>query len=87
MTIIYSDTLNVVSSEILYNPNLASKRILTKPSKGTHNNGKDNKDYNLILSVNDIVKPSLSDEILEKNSLNGYLIKEFLGDGTFCCVR
>lgn len=53
------------------------RRVLTKPSKGTKNDGFDNEDSDHILHVNDILG---SEETSHKNR---YLILDVLGQGTF----
>jgi len=50
---------------------------LTKPSKGTKNDGYDNEDSDYILYVNDILGSE------ETNHKNRYLILDVLGQGTF----
>lgn len=59
--------------EISRNP----RRVLTKPSKGTKNDGYDNDDSDYILYVNDILGSE------ETNHKNRYLILDVLGQGTF----
>ena len=58
------------SYDLCYNP----RRVLTKPSRPTHNSGADNEKWDLILRVGDL----LGDEEGRK-----YIIMDLLGHGTF----
>ncbi|KAK5988821.1 Serine/threonine-protein kinase ppk15 [Cladobotryum mycophilum] len=76
-------TLHLPATYRICNPNFKyessrnPRRVLTKPSKGTKNDGYDNEDSDYILYVNDILG---SEEAGHKNR---YLILDVLGQGTF----
>eukprot|EP00232_Nephroselmis_pyriformis_P009544 CAMPEP_0182880550 /NCGR_PEP_ID=MMETSP0034_2-20130328/16631_1 /TAXON_ID=156128 /ORGANISM="Nephroselmis pyriformis, Strain CCMP717" /LENGTH=484 /DNA_ID=CAMNT_0025013543 /DNA_START=95 /DNA_END=1545 /DNA_ORIENTATION=+ len=60
----------------LYSDSFNPKRVLTKPAEGVSNDGHDNANADLILSVNDT---------LSSNALNAkrYVVRDMLGSGTF----
>ncbi|CAG8500930.1 6388_t:CDS:2 [Diversispora eburnea] len=74
LTVFLTSTYNNVNSEFRYELSYNPRRVLTKPSKGTKNDGYDNEDSDYILYVNDI----LGSEEGQK-----YLILDILGQGTF----
>ncbi|XP_047062078.1 dual specificity protein kinase YAK1 homolog isoform X2 [Lolium rigidum] len=61
--------------EFKYSEALNPKRFLTHPSTPVHNNGADNKYWDLILFVNQ--------ELLNETSNRRFIVKEMLGQGTF----
>ncbi|KAI0093029.1 kinase-like domain-containing protein [Irpex rosettiformis] len=73
-------TTNIVETYRICNPNFRyesthnPRRVLTKPSKPSHNDGYDNEDYDYILYVNDW---------LGTDDGHKYLILDILGQGTF----
>lgn len=69
-----STTYHICNPEFNYQSSKNPRRILTKPSDGTHNNGYDNADSDYILYVNDILG------VEEKRR---YLVLDILGHGTF----
>ncbi|KAI9709773.1 MAG: dual specificity protein kinase yak1 [Bogoriella megaspora] len=70
-------TYRICNPKFKYESSRNPRRVLTKPSKGTKNDGYDNDDSDYILYVNDILG---SDETGHKNR---YLILDVLGQGTF----
>ena len=70
-------TYRICNPEFKYESSRNPRRVLTKPSKGTKNDGYDNDDSDYILYVNDILG---SEETTHKNR---YLILDVLGQGTF----
>jgi len=70
-------TYRICNPEFKYETSRNPRRVLTKPSKGTKNDGYDNEDSDYILYVNDILG---SEEAGHKNR---YLILDVLGQGTF----
>ncbi|KAK9477367.1 kinase-like domain-containing protein [Lipomyces japonicus] len=74
-------TLNIPSTYRICNPSFKyessrnPRRVLTKPSKGCHNNGFDNDNNDYILYVNDILGGGEDQQ--------RYLILDILGQGTF----
>ncbi|KAH6573248.1 hypothetical protein BASA62_003045 [Batrachochytrium salamandrivorans] len=67
-------TYSHCSSLFSYQQGNNPRRVLTKPSKPTHNEGYDNEDYDYILFVNDI---------LGSQDAQQYQILDILGQGTF----
>ncbi|KAL2202060.1 kinase-like protein [Sarocladium strictum] len=70
-------TYRICNPNFKYETSRNPRRVLTKPSKGTKNDGYDNEDSDYILYVNDILG---SEEAGHKNR---YLILDVLGQGTF----
>ncbi|KAI9758861.1 MAG: Translation initiation factor 3 subunit c [Chaenotheca gracillima] len=70
-------TYRICNPTFKYESSRNPRRVLTKPSKGTKNDGFDNEDSDYILYVNDILG---SEETGHKNR---YLILDVLGQGTF----
>ncbi|KAI9853134.1 MAG: dual specificity protein kinase yak1 [Vezdaea acicularis] len=70
-------TYRICNPNFKYESSRNPRRVLTKPSKGTKNDGFDNEDSDYILYVNDILG---SEETGHKNR---YLILDVLGQGTF----
>ncbi|KAK4994512.1 hypothetical protein LTR28_000847, partial [Elasticomyces elasticus] len=70
-------TYRICNPNFQYESSRNPRRVLTKPSKGTKNDGYDNEDSDYILYVNDILG---SEETTHKNR---YLILDVLGQGTF----
>ncbi|KAI9846777.1 MAG: dual specificity protein kinase yak1 [Sclerophora amabilis] len=70
-------TYRICNPSFKYESSRNPRRVLTKPSKGTKNDGHDNEDSDYILYVNDILG---SEETGHKNR---YLILDVLGQGTF----
>ena len=70
-------TYRICNPNFKYESSRNPRRVLTKPSKGTKNDGYDNDDSDYILYVNDILG---SEEAGHKNR---YLILDVLGQGTF----
>ncbi|OBT54758.1 hypothetical protein VE04_10348 [Pseudogymnoascus sp. 24MN13] len=70
-------TYRICNPMFKYESSRNPRRVLTKPSKGTKNDGFDNEDSDYILYVNDILG---SEETGHKNR---YLILDVLGQGTF----
>ncbi|OZJ02858.1 hypothetical protein BZG36_03219 [Bifiguratus adelaidae] len=74
LTVYLSTTYSICNPSFKYNSSNNPRRVLTKPSKGTKNDGYDNEDSDYILYVNDV----LGEEQGQK-----YLILDILGQGTF----
>lgn len=70
-------TYRICNPAFKYESSRNPRRVLTKPSKGTKNDGFDNEDSDYILFVNDI----LGNE--DNGHKNRYLILDVLGQGTF----
>ncbi|KAL9579021.1 MAG: hypothetical protein Q9212_005346 [Teloschistes hypoglaucus] len=70
-------TYQICNPAFKYESSRNPRRVLTKPSKGSKNDGFDNDDSDYILYVNDI----LGNE--ENGHKNRYLILDVLGQGTF----
>ncbi|KAI0168372.1 kinase-like domain-containing protein [Pestalotiopsis sp. NC0098] len=70
-------TYRICNPSFKYESSRNPRRVLTKPSKGSKNDGYDNDDSDYILYVNDILG---SEEAGHKNR---YLILDVLGQGTF----
>lgn len=70
-------TYRICNPGFKYESSRNPRRVLTKPSKGTKNDGFDNEDSDYILYVNDI----LGNE--DNGHKNRYLILDVLGQGTF----
>ncbi|KAI9732234.1 MAG: dual specificity protein kinase yak1 [Claussenomyces sp. TS43310] len=70
-------TYRICNPSFKYESSRNPRRVLTKPSKGSKNDGFDNEDSDYILYVNDILG---SEETGHKNR---YLILDVLGQGTF----
>ena len=70
-------TYRICNPSFQYESSRNPRRVLTKPSKGTKNDGFDNEDSDYILYVNDILGSE------ETNHKNRYLILDVLGQGTF----
>ena len=70
-------TYRICNPAFQYESSRNPRRVLTKPSKGTKNDGFDNEDSDYILFVNDI----LGNE--DNGHKNRYLILDVLGQGTF----
>ncbi|KZV74456.1 kinase-like protein [Peniophora sp. CONT] len=68
------DTYRICNPQFKYESALNPRRVLTKPSKPSHNDGYDNEDYDYILYVNDW---------LGTDEGHKYLILDVLGQGTF----
>ncbi|KAI8996029.1 kinase-like domain-containing protein, partial [Gaertneriomyces semiglobifer] len=80
--IIHHLTANLLSTYMRVNPDFSyqpthnPRRVLTKPSKAVHNNGRDNEDWDYLLYVNDIVGSQEGRQYV-------YRILDVLGQGTF----
>lgn len=70
-------TYRICNPSFQYESSRNPRRVLTKPSKGSKNDGYDNEDSDYILYVNDILGSE------ETNHKNRYLILDVLGQGTF----
>ncbi len=70
-------TYRICNPGFQYESSRNPRRVLTKPSKGSKNDGFDNEDSDYILYVNDILGSE------ETNHKNRYLILDVLGQGTF----
>lgn len=70
-------TYRICNPNFQYESSRNPRRVLTKPSKGTKNDGYDNEDSDYILYVNDILGSD------DTNHKNRYLILDVLGQGTF----
>ncbi|KAK9331413.1 kinase-like domain-containing protein [Lipomyces starkeyi] len=68
-------TYRVCNPAFKYESSRNPRRVLTKPSKGTKNNGYDNDNSDYVLYVNDILGGN--------NTHQCYLILDILGQGTF----
>ncbi|KAI0744060.1 kinase-like protein [Daedaleopsis nitida] len=68
------DTYHICNPQFKYESTHNPRRVLTKPSKPSHNDGYDNEDYDYILYVNDW---------LGTDDGHKYLILDILGQGTF----
>ncbi|EIM81219.1 kinase-like protein [Stereum hirsutum FP-91666 SS1] len=68
------DTYRIANPQFKYESATNPRRVLTKPSKPSHNEGYDNEDYDYILYVNDW---------LGTEEGHKYLILDVLGQGTF----
>ncbi|KAI0597625.1 kinase-like protein [Biscogniauxia sp. FL1348] len=77
LTVHLPATYRICNPNFKYESSRNPRRVLTKPSKGTKNDGYDNEDSDYILYVNDILG---SEEAGHKNR---YLILDVLGQGTF----
>ncbi|KAK5467543.1 dual specificity protein kinase yak1 [Exophiala xenobiotica] len=77
LTTYLPSTYRICNPNFKYESSRNPRRVLTKPSKGTKNDGYDNDDSDYILYVNDILG---SEEAGHKNR---YLILDVLGQGTF----
>ncbi|KAF5535597.1 CMGC DYRK YAK kinase [Fusarium mexicanum] len=77
LTVQLPATYRICNPSFKYESSRNPRRVLTKPSKGTKNDGYDNEDSDYILYVNDILG---SEEAGHKNR---YLILDVLGQGTF----
>ncbi|KIJ68002.1 hypothetical protein HYDPIDRAFT_83234 [Hydnomerulius pinastri MD-312] len=69
------DTYHICNPQFRYESGHNPRRVLTKPSKPSHNDGYDNEDYDYILYVNDWLG--------NEDGHNRYLILDILGQGTF----
>ncbi|TFY75898.1 hypothetical protein EWM64_g8114 [Hericium alpestre] len=69
-----TDTFHICNPAFKYESTHNPRRVLTKPSKPSHNEGYDNEDYDYILYVNDW---------LGAEEGHKYLILDVLGQGTF----
>ncbi|KDQ57795.1 hypothetical protein JAAARDRAFT_130674 [Jaapia argillacea MUCL 33604] len=69
------DTFHICNPQYRYESTHNPRRVLTKPSKPSHNDGYDNEDYDYILYVNDWLGT--------EEGHNRYLILDILGQGTF----
>ncbi|KAH8895102.1 kinase-like protein [Thozetella sp. PMI_491] len=77
LTVHLPATYRICNPGFKYESSRNPRRVLTKPSKPTKNDGYDNEDSDYILYVNDILG---SEEAGHKNR---YLILDVLGQGTF----
>ncbi|KAL1665462.1 kinase-like domain-containing protein [Schizophyllum commune] len=68
------ETYHICNPQFRYEAAHNPRRVLTKPSKPSHNDGYDNEDYDYILYVNDW---------LGNDEGHKYLILDILGQGTF----
>ncbi|KAF7321697.1 Protein kinase [Mycena kentingensis (nom. inval.)] len=68
------ETFHICNPQFRYEATHNPRRVLTKPSKPSHNEGYDNEDYDYILYVNDW---------LGTEDGHKYLILDILGQGTF----
>ncbi|CAK5281785.1 unnamed protein product [Mycena citricolor] len=68
------ETFHICNPQFRYESAHNPRRVLTKPSKPSHNEGYDNEDYDYILYVNDW---------LGTEDGHKYLILDILGQGTF----
>lgn len=74
LTLHLSSTYRICNPNFKYESSRNPRRVLTKPSKGSKNEGYDNEDSDYILYVNDI---------LGSDESHRYLILDVLGQGTF----
>ncbi|KAI5867947.1 kinase-like protein [Durotheca rogersii] len=77
LTVHLPATYRICNPNFKYESSRNPRRVLTKPSKGTKNDGYDNEDSDYILYVNDILGSE------EGGHKNRYLILDVLGQGTF----
>jgi dual specificity protein kinase YAK1 len=75
LTIHIPATYRICNPAFKYESSRNPRRVLTKPSKGSKNNGYDNDDSDYILYVNDILGGGKDQQ--------KYLILDILGQGTF----
>ena len=71
------ETYRICNPGFKYESSRNPRRVLTKPSKGSKNDGYDNEDSDYILYVNDILGSEAT------GHKNRYLILDVLGQGTF----
>lgn len=57
-------TYSLCNHTFRYESSHNPRRVLTKPSKPTHNDGFDNEDYDYILYVNDLLGPDNGNRFL-----------------------
>ncbi|KAG9155732.1 hypothetical protein Leryth_004003 [Lithospermum erythrorhizon] len=69
------DTYQACNPEFQYSDELNPKRFLTTPSAGVLNDGHDNANSDLILSVNHV--------LVNSETQQRYIVKDILGHGTF----
>ncbi|KAF9529200.1 kinase-like domain-containing protein [Crepidotus variabilis] len=69
------ETYRICNPQFHYESTHNPRRVLTKPSKPSHNDGYDNEDYDYILYVNDWLG--------SEDGHKRYLILDILGQGTF----
>ncbi|KMT16657.1 hypothetical protein BVRB_3g049430 [Beta vulgaris subsp. vulgaris] len=69
------ETYQVCNADFKYTDELNPKRFLTSPSDGVFNNGHDNANSDLILSVNYV--------LVNSQTQQRYIVKDILGHGTF----
>ncbi|CAN4089353.1 unnamed protein product [Withania somnifera] len=69
------DTYRICNPQFIYSEELNPKRFLTSPSVGVLNDGYDNANSDLILSVNL--------ELVNLDTKRRYVVKDMLGHGTF----
>ncbi|KAI8981571.1 kinase-like domain-containing protein [Pilobolus umbonatus] len=75
LTVDLKATYHACNHSFQYNATNNPRRVLTKPSKASKNDGYDNDDFDYILYVNDILGST--------EGHNRYLILDVLGSGTF----
>ncbi|KAK9454118.1 kinase-like domain-containing protein [Dipodascopsis uninucleata] len=75
LTVHIAATYSICNPSFKYESSRNPRRVLTKPSKGSKNNGYDNEDSDYILYVNDILGGGPDH--------HKYLILDILGQGTF----
>lgn len=87
-------TYRICNPDFKYESSRNPRRVLTKPSKGSKNDGYDNEDSDYILYVNDILgseetghksvlEATFNSRHAELMRRNRYLILDVLGQGTF----
>ncbi|KAJ7522793.1 hypothetical protein O6H91_18G026700 [Diphasiastrum complanatum] len=69
------ETFQLCNPSFTYSETFNPKRFLTHPSIGVSNNGLDNSNFDLILSVNGV--------LVHPHSNQRYIVKDLLGQGTF----
>ncbi|KAJ7566915.1 hypothetical protein O6H91_02G124000 [Diphasiastrum complanatum] len=69
------ETFQLCNPSFTYSETFNPKRVLTHPSVGVSNNGLDNSNSDLILSVNGV--------LVHPDSNQRYIVKDLLGQGTF----
>ncbi|WWC91617.1 uncharacterized protein L201_006563 [Kwoniella dendrophila CBS 6074] len=75
LTTALPQTYNLCNPSFRYETSDNPRRVLTKPSKPSHNDGADNEDWDYILYVNDVLGG--------EHGGDRYLILDVLGQGTF----
>ncbi|KAH8549942.1 kinase-like protein, partial [Umbelopsis sp. PMI_123] len=82
LTVDISETYRLRNPVFKYNPLRNPRRVLTKPSKSSKNDGFDNEDCDYILRVNDTLGSEKGQDLYSKPS-HRYRVLDILGQGTF----